>query len=107
MAPYAAHIGAPIEVDRALTVPDLSQAYSARTSPDNPVTDVAQLLADGVPTLVCAHRENIPQLLGGACEYLGAKPPSDPSLPKAGFWVLQAGESTLAGLERYELPRRD
>ena len=25
----------------------------------------------------------------------------DPSLPKAGFWVLQAGESTLAGLERY------
>ena len=107
VAPYAAHIGAPIEVDRALTVPDLSQAYSARTSPDNPVTDVAQLLADGVPTLVCAHRENIPQLLGGACEYLGAKPPSDPALPKAGFWVLQAGESTLAGLERYELPRRD
>ncbi len=107
VAPYAAHIGAPIEVDHALTVPDRSQAFSARTSPDNPVTDVARLLGDGVPTLVCAHRENIPQLLGGACEYLGAKPPSDPSLPKAGFWVLQSGESTLAGLERYELPRRD
>ena len=107
VAPYAAHIGAPIEVDHALTVPDRAQAFSARTSPDHPVTDVARLLADGVPTLVCAHGENIPQLLGGACEYLGAKPPSDPSLPKAGFWVLQAGESTLAGLERYELPRRD
>ena len=107
VAPYAAHSGAPIEVDRTLTVPDRSQAYSARTSPDNPVTDAARLLADGVPTLVCAHRENIPQLLGGACEYLGAKPPSDPSLPKAGFWVLQAGERTLTGLERYELPRRD
>ncbi len=107
VAPYAAHIGAPIEVDRALTVPDRARAFSARTSPDHPVTDVARLLADGVPTLVCAHGENIPQLLGGACEYLGAKRPSDPSLPKAGFWVLQAGESTLAGLERYELPRRD
>ena len=107
VAPYAAYIGAPIEVDHALTVPDRAQAFSARTSPDNPVTDVARLLADGVPTLVCAHRENIPQLLGGACEYLRARPPSDPSLPKAGFWVLQAGESTLAGLERYELPRRD
>ena len=107
VAPYAAHIGAPIEVDHALTVPDRAQASSARTGPDHPVTDVARLLADGVPTLVCAHRENIPQLLGGACEHLGANPPSDPSLPKAGFWVLQAGESTLAGLERYELPRRD
>ena len=105
VAPYAAHVGAPIEVDHALTVPD--RAPAARTSPDHPVTDVARLLADGVPTLVCAHRENIPQLLGGACEHLGAKPPSDPSLPKAGFWVLQAGESTLAGLERYELPRPD
>ena len=68
VAPYAAHSGAPIEVDRTLTVPDRSQAYSALTSPDNPVTDAARLLADGVPTLVCAHRENIPQLLGGACE---------------------------------------
>ena len=105
VAPYAAHVGAPIEVDHALTVPD--RAPAARTSPDHPVTDVARLLADGVPTLVCAHRENIPQLLGGACEHLGAKAPSDPSLPKAGFWVLQAGESTLAGLERYELPRPD
>ena len=107
VAPYAGYIGAPIEVDHVLTVPDGAQALLARTSPDDPVTDVARLLADGVPTLVCAHGENIPQLLGGACEYLGAKPPSDPSLPKAGFWVLQAGESTLAGLERYDLPRRD
>jgi 8-oxo-(d)GTP phosphatase len=107
VASYAAHIGAPVEVDHALTVPGRSRAFSALTSPDDPVTDVARLLAAGVPALICAHRENIPQLLGGACKYLGAQPPSDPSLPKAGFWVLQAGESMLAGLERYELPRRD
>ncbi len=107
VAPYAAHIGAPVEVDHALTVPDRAQVFSARTRPDNPVSDVARLLADGVPALICAHRENIPRLLGGACECLGATPPSDPSLPKAGFWVVQAGESLLAGLERYELPRGD
>lgn len=106
--PYAAHIGAPIELDDALTVAGRAHASSSsRTSRGTPRTDVARLLADGVPTLICAHRENIPQLLGAACDCLGAKPPSDPSLPKAGFWVLQAGESTLAGLERYELPRRD
>ena len=66
---------------------------------------MARLLADGAPALVCAHRENIPDLLRAACEYLGAKPLPDPSLPKAGFWVLQAGESTLAGLERYAVSR--
>ena len=102
VAPYAAHIGAPVEVDAAFGVPDRAgDSSSSRTDVGDPVSAVARLLADGVPTLVCAHRENIPELLRAACEYLGAKPPPDPSLPKAGFWVLHAGERTLAGMERY------
>jgi 8-oxo-dGTP diphosphatase len=68
---------------------------------------VTRLLAAGVPTVVCAHRENIPEILRAACKHLGAKPPPDPSVRKAGFWVLQAGESTLAGRERYEVSARD
>ena len=105
VAPYAAHIGAPVEVDAAFLVPDRAGgSSSSRTGPGDPVSAVTRLLADGVPALVCAHRENIPELLRAACEYLGAKPPPDPSLPKGGFWVLQAGESTLAGMERYGVP---
>ena len=61
------------------------------------------MLADGVPTLVCAHRENIPDILAVACRVLGAPPPEDPSLPKGSFRVLQAAETTLAGVERYDL----
>jgi hypothetical protein len=67
------------------------------------VPATARLLAAGVPTLVCAHRENIPELLRAACGYLHAKPPPDPSVSKTGFWVLQAAGSTLAGIERYEV----
>jgi len=105
VAPYAAHIGAPVEAEAAFGVPDRADgSFSGRTGPGEASSAIARLLADGVPALICAHRENIPELLGAACEYLGAKPPPDPSLPKGGFWVLQAGESTLAGIERYGVP---
>jgi 8-oxo-(d)GTP phosphatase len=108
VAPYAAHCGAPVEADAAFGVPDRSGDSSlSRTDVGDPVSSTTRLLATGVPALVCAHRENIPELLRAACEYLGAKPPPDPSVPKAGFWVLQAGESTLAGMERYEVPALD
>ncbi len=108
VAPYAAHIGAPVEVDAMFGLPDRhGRSSSSRTDVGDPVSAVTRLLADGVPTVVCAHRENIPEILRAACKYLGAKPPPDPSVGKAGFWVLQAGESALAGSERYEVSARD
>jgi 8-oxo-dGTP diphosphatase len=67
------------------------------------VSAVTGMLADGVPTVVCAHRENIADILSVACRYLGAPPPEDPSLRKGSFWVLQAAETMLAGMERYDL----
>jgi 8-oxo-(d)GTP phosphatase len=108
IALYAAHIGAPVEVDAAFGVPDRAGGSSlSRTDMGDPGSAITRLLADGVPALVCGHRENIPELLRAACEYLGAKPPPAPSVPKAGFWVLQAGTSTLAGMERYDVSSPD
>ena len=101
VAPYAAHVGAPVEIDDALLVPVRDSAH--RTERADPAPAVGRLLAAGVPTLVCAHRENIPELLALACDYLGAKPPRELHLAKASFWVLQAAESSLAGMERYDV----
>jgi 8-oxo-dGTP pyrophosphatase MutT (NUDIX family)/phosphohistidine phosphatase SixA len=104
VAPYAARIGAAVEVEAAFTVPDRSPSSSScRTSAGDPASAMARLAADGVPAVVCVHRENIPVLLAAACERLGAVPPADPSLPKGGFWVLQEGDGRLAGLERHDL----
>jgi len=105
VAPYAAHIGAPVEAEDAFGVPARVRDASG-TEPgyrDDPPAVVARLLADGVPALICAHRENIPDLLAAGCAYLGATPPADPYLAKGSFWVLQASESTLAGMERYDV----
>ena len=103
--PFAAHVGVPVVAEPALMLP-------RRSAPDSldkrvPHPDVAGavrgLLADGVPTVICAHRENIPDILSVACRYLGAPPPDDSSLRKSSFWVLQAAETTLGGIERYDL----
>ena len=101
--PYAAHIGAPVLAEPAFMVRDRSSFPDGLTVPPDLVSAVTGLLADGVPTVVCAHRENIPEIVSVACRWLGAPPPEDPSLPKTGFWVLQAAESMLAGMERYDL----
>ena len=103
VAPYAAHAGAPVEVDDAFLVPGRVHDSSHRTGLADPAPALERLLAAGVPTLVCAHRENIPELLALACDYLGAKLPAEPYLAKSSFWVLQAAESSLAGLERYDV----
>ncbi len=59
-------------------------------------------MADAKPTVVCAHRENVPVLLAAACEaFGGAAPEGELTLPKGGFWVLHAGSGKLAGVERY------
>ena len=99
VAPYAARIGASVETDAAFALPGASPEQSARQA----ASSIARLTADGVPAVVCTHRENIPALMAAACQQLGATPPADPSLAKGSFWVLQMGDGKLAGLERQEL----
>ncbi len=103
--PYAGHVGAPVVVEPALMLPRRSGAETSADQDTHPevIGAVRRLLADGIPTVICAHRENIPDIMAVACEYLNAPPPPDPSLPKSSFWILQAAESVLAGMERYDL----
>jgi 8-oxo-dGTP diphosphatase len=104
VAPYAERIGATVETDVTLAPPDRSpELSSGRTSAADAASTIARVAADGVPAVVCTHRENIPALMAAACQQLGATPPADPSLAKGSFWVLQIGDGKLAGLERQEL----
>ena len=101
--PYAGHVGAPVQIEPAFIVPRYYRPGDERMTEPGLAEAVTRLVADGIPTVVCAHRENIPDILAAACRVLGAPPVEDPSLPKGSFQVLQAAETTLAGVERYDL----
>jgi 8-oxo-dGTP pyrophosphatase MutT (NUDIX family)/phosphohistidine phosphatase SixA len=91
--PYAAAVGAPVQIEPAFTVPDGDLAASR----------AAELAGSGIPTLVCAHRENMPGLLDAACGALGASPPQGPPLAKGAFWVLQSAGGVLLSAEQHNL----
>ena len=103
--PYAASFGGSVEAEAALAAPARSGDPSrVRTSMADTVGPVVRdLVAAGRPTVVCLHRENLPQALAAACGALGALSamPGQPSLPKGEFWVVHAAAGELAGLERY------
>jgi 8-oxo-(d)GTP phosphatase len=102
--PYAARFGGTVETDAALSPPGRSGALSARTNRAASVADLLRAaVTDRSPTVVCLHRENLPQALAAACLALGAPAPDDPRLPMGGFFVIHAAGGELAGLERYEL----
>jgi 8-oxo-(d)GTP phosphatase len=93
--PYAALTGAKMEVEPALTVaqPD--------SDPDAASALVAAAAVTGQPTVICAHRENIPPLLAAACAALGAEPPEGAPLRKAGFWALHTADGGLIATEQH------
>ncbi len=64
---------------------------------------VADIVAAGVPAVICAHGENLPPLIMDACAALGAAPPDGLPVPKSGFWVLHAAGGALAAAERHYL----
>ena len=93
--PYAAQAGLEVQADRAFTVGLVSPAETRHR--------VDEVVGSERPTVVCAHRENLPVLLEEACAVLGAKPPDGEPLPMAGFWVLHIGWSALICAERHHL----
>jgi 8-oxo-(d)GTP phosphatase len=93
--PYAALTGAKLEVEPALTV------GAFEDDPKAGPALVAAAVAAGRPTVICAHRENIPPLLVAAGEALGAAPPDGPALRKAGFWVLHSAGGALIATEQH------
>jgi 8-oxo-dGTP diphosphatase len=95
--PYAAAIGAQLQVEEAFTI------RAGERPPDEAAQQrAAALTAAGQPVVICAHRENLPVLLDAVCGVLGALPPDGKPLPKAGFWVLhRAGRSLVSAEQHY------
>jgi 8-oxo-(d)GTP phosphatase len=111
--PYAALIGAQIELEPLFTV---SQQGRGRAAVDGAAADravmdraaadrAAAIAADGRPVVICAHRENLPLLLDAACAGLRAARPEDPPLPKGGFWVLHSWDGKMVSAEQHHPAR--
>ena len=96
--PYARRAGVAITVEPGLTVSEPPAAPAA-------VMDLAAaIVAERLPTVLCAHRENLAPALAAIYGYLGAGLPGEPDgagLDKGGFWVLHTADGTLAGAERH------
>jgi 8-oxo-dGTP diphosphatase len=105
LRPYAEQTGAKVETEHALTLqPGLSSATADWIPTPEARERVAGLIAAGAPpVVVCAHRQNLDILLEWACQELHAPLLVGRSLPKGGFWVLQADATRLASAERHEL----
>ncbi len=93
--PYAASIGAVVEIEAAFDVASSGPGSSAAAAA------MARLAVDSSPVVVCGHRETLPALLDAACGALGAPSPSGKPLRKAEFAVLHRAAGKLAALERY------
>jgi len=94
--PYAAATGAKVEIEPAFTI------GRAEAEPAQAAARVADIVHAGQPAVICAHRENLPPMLTAACAVLGAPPPGDLPLDKAGFWVLHTADGRLAAAERHD-----
>jgi len=98
--PYAAAVGVAVETEPAFTVASghlpasVARAGAQRS---------AALAAAGEPAVICAHRENLPVLIGAAFGALGARPTDASPLRKGEFWVLQSADGALASAERHDL----
>lgn len=91
MLPFAAQLGLAVRAEQAFTVGAGAEAGD----------ELAALLADGQPTVVCTHGEQVPALVWRACKELDAQPPAEPALRKGHFWVLQVAGRELVSTERH------
>ncbi|HWG13644.1 MAG TPA: NUDIX hydrolase, partial [Streptosporangiaceae bacterium] len=56
--PYAAHVGAPVLAEPAFMLPGRSRSADGQTIRPELASAVTRLLTDGLPAIVCGHREN-------------------------------------------------
>lgn len=102
--PYAQAVGVPVEIEPAFTATADDQA-DAGSHYWPAARRTADLVAQRRPTLICAHRENLPVMLDAARGALGAGAdlPPDPPLGKGSFVVLQCAGGAVVTSERQEL----
>ncbi len=96
--PYAELTGAQVRADSSL--------QSSRTDSADSAALIARAVSAGEPTVVCAHRENLPRLLTAAVGALGgARSPDSCAvpLPTGGFCVLHMAAGALVAADRYDL----
>jgi 8-oxo-(d)GTP phosphatase len=101
--PYAAMTGAKLEIEPVLAVghPDGGLVLGDGTGAAAGL--VMRVIADGLPAIICAHRENLARLLAAACAELRADPPAGHPLGKGGFWVLHVADGRLAAAEKHSV----
>jgi 8-oxo-(d)GTP phosphatase len=101
--PYAALTGAKLEIEPALAVGHAHGKPRPHDGAGDAADLVARLITDGLPAIVCAHRENLVRLLTAACAALNADPPPGHPLHKGGFWVLHVADGHLAAAEQHSV----
>jgi 8-oxo-(d)GTP phosphatase len=111
--PYAELVGVPVEVEPAFTVtPDPIYAGSPGQRPEFEVDaerldqaardGAASLARSRVPTVICAHRENLPIMIDAAFRALATTPPEGEPLRKGEFWALHSADGKLVSAERHD-----
>jgi 8-oxo-dGTP diphosphatase len=101
VAPYAERAGVPVATEPAFTVDSAAgdAGWDATPAAQKRIADAATA---GRPVIICAHRQNLPWLLGQACAAVGAPAPAGPPLRRGAFWVLQVGGGGLASAEQHQ-----
>lgn len=100
LLPYALAQDTEVVTDQAFTV--------GRGNAERAVPRLLDLACNGTaPVVVCTHGELVGDLVTAVCDKFGARPPDDPCLNKAEFWVLHlavdesGGTNGVAALERH------
>ena len=104
LGPLAALTGEQVRLERSLYIHNQSSRTDAADSGTEIAALVREAIAAGEPTVICAHRENLPVLQEAALTALaghsavesGSEPDAiadvpkewDDALPTSGFWVL-------------------
>lgn len=98
--PYAEAAGVPVRAEEAITVAFPDDPGTARARAERGARLAASLARSGEPAVICAHRENLPVLIGAVLRAVGARPAHEP-LSKAEFLVAHLAGRRLAGMERH------
>jgi len=97
--PYGELTGGQVQAESSLQI--------SRTGSGDSTALLAQAVSMGEPTVVCAHRENLPGLISAATDVLGAPDVADgctqTPLPTGGFCVLHVADGELVAADRYDL----
>jgi 8-oxo-(d)GTP phosphatase len=90
LGPLAELTGAQVREEPSLYLHNQSSGTDRADSVPSIAALVHEAIASGEPTVLCAHRENIPDLQAAALAALDFQTPKEweDSLPPGGFWVL-------------------